>query len=79
MTDITVERLTLRVSGVSVAQAAELGRQLAEGLGRADLSWASPARVDHVGVRVPTGGTADARRLAERAVAEILRELRRAI
>ena len=78
MPDVTVERLTLRISGVSPEEAATLARYVAEGLGRSALTAAGPTgSLDRLSVRVRTDGERDPRRICERAVAEIVRELAR--
>jgi hypothetical protein len=78
MPDVTVERLTLRMSGVSPDDAAALARFVAEGLGLSTLTSAGrPGSLDQLSVRVRTHGERDPRRIGERAVAEIVRELAR--
>ncbi|HEY3004406.1 MAG TPA: hypothetical protein VGJ44_18815 [Kribbellaceae bacterium] len=78
MPDVTVERLTLRISGVSPEEAAALARYVAEGLGGSALpSGGRTGSLDRLSVRVRTDGERDLRRVAELAVAEIVHEMAR--
>ena len=78
MPDVTVERLTLRISGISREEAAALAAYVAEGLGRSTLTSSErDGPLDRLAVRVHAHGERDPRYVAERAVAEILRELAR--
>jgi hypothetical protein len=76
MADVTVDRLRLRVPGLSRREAEELGRRLAEGLGRAPVGPGTTGHAERISVRV---AAADPDRLADQLVAEILRELGRVL
>ena len=79
MADIEVERLILRISGISAEHAAELGRRVAEGLGDAAPGVDGPARAARLRLSLDAGAEPEMDRLAERVVAQVVRELERMV
>lgn len=77
MPEVNVQRLTLKIPEVFGTEAAALAQYVANGLARSALTTAAPGSVDHLQVRVPTGGERDARRVADWVVTQIMNELGR--
>jgi hypothetical protein len=79
MADIAVERLVLQISGISAEHAAELGRRVADGLGDAAPGIEGPARAARLRLSLEADAGPELDRLAERVVAEVVRELERMV
>jgi hypothetical protein len=79
MADIAVERLVLRISGISAEHATALGRRVAEGLGDAALGVDGPARAARLRLSLDAGTEPELDRLAERVVDRIVGELERMV
>jgi hypothetical protein len=79
MTELSVDRLTLKLSGLSQAQGGRLAQRIVEGLGGCELEarrsseWGAIRKT----VTAGTGGNVDA--LADQIVAEIVRSLERTL
>lgn len=75
MADIAVERLSLRLSGVSPGEGERLARLIADGLGAANLPDRAPRQLETMNVAIRTDASAGVSRLSKEIVSEILRQL----
>ncbi len=72
-----IDRITLKLSGMTEAEGRSLGVLIARGLGDADLAPIGAAQLDHVLVKAVRSKGDDLPGLSRRVVAEILAQLRR--
>ena len=83
MPDVTVDRLALKLSGLSESEGRRLAALIAEGLAAAPLFFApedAPSRrVDTVNVNVPAVPGGNVEQIAATVVADVLRQLERTI
>ena len=79
MTTINIDRLALKLSGLSEREGHRLARLIAEGLAQADIPNTAPHRLEtlRVNLTAPADGHAD--RLSQQIVADILRQLERTL
>ena len=90
-TRLNIDKLTLKVSGLSEERSRHLARLVSQGLGAVDLTGTETRRVDSLRVSVPSGGSgaaggaprgddpAELTAMARRVVAEVLRQLGRSL
>ena len=77
MPDMRIDRLTLRLSGFSAEHGRRLARLIAEGLAGASLPGGIDRPAAHLEVSARRGGSL--REISELAVAELVRQLGRAV
>ena len=79
MADVTIDRLTLKLSGLSKADGQRLARRIAEGLVSASPPLEGMHSLDRLRIQVTaqTGRNIDL--LAQQIVADVLRELERTL
>jgi hypothetical protein len=75
MTAIAIDRLTLKLSGLSQSDGERLARLVANGLGQASLSGAAANEVAAMSVNVQSDAGNNLNRLSDQIVSEILRQL----
>ena len=75
MDDIRIDRLTLKLSGVTEAEGKRLARRLAEGLARASLPEGAGAAPSAVPIRARVDGSGGMDAATDRAVEAILKRL----
>jgi hypothetical protein len=78
MTPLTIDRLSLRLGGLSELDARRLARLVAAGLAGAALDLDGAHRLERVEVQV-TAAAEDIDHLAEQIVADLLRQIGRAL
>jgi hypothetical protein len=79
MAELKIDRLTLKLSGLSTSDGERLARRIAEGLGAANLSNEKSQRVGEMQVKVKADEKGDVDKLSEQIVAAVLRQLERTI
>jgi len=80
MTQINIDRLTLKLSGISEGDGHLLARLIAEGLGdHISLSNESPRHLDSMRVDVTTSPGSSVDMLAKQVVADMLRQLEQSL
>jgi hypothetical protein len=79
MATIDIDRLTLKLSGLSEREGQRLARLIAEGLAQADIPNTAPRRLEtlRVNLTAPADGNVD--RLSQQIVADVLRQLERTL
>ena len=75
MTQIAIDRLTLKLSGLSQSEGERLARLVASGLGQALLSGEAANEVAAMSVNVQSDAGNNLNRLSDQIVSEILRQL----
>lgn len=78
MPEIVLDRLTLKLSGLSQRDGERLAQQVAENLAAAALPFETPLLVDTLQVRLRARPEDGIDQLAAQIVAEVLRQLERA-
>lgn len=80
MTEINIDRLTLKLSGISERDGQLLARLIAEGLGNhISLSNESPRHLDSMRVNVTASPGSSLDMLAKQVVADMLRQLEQSL
>jgi hypothetical protein len=80
MTEISIERLTLKLSGISERDGQRLAQLIAEGLGdHISLSSEAPRHLDSMRVNVAARPGSSLDMLAKQVVADMLRQLERSL
>lgn len=79
MANLHIDRLSLKLSGLSEQDGRRLSRLVAEGLAQADFSSAAPRRVETLPVNLTSPADGNVSRLSEEIVAGILRQLQRTV
>jgi len=79
MADITIDRLTLRLSGLSESDGQRLAARIAEGLAAAAPAGGRPRHMDALRVNVAAAPGDGVERIAAQVVADILRQIERTI
>jgi hypothetical protein len=80
MTQINIERLTLKLSGISERNGQRLAQLIAEGLGNhISLSNESPRHLDSMRVNVTASPGSSLDMLAKQVVADMLRQLEQSL
>ena len=79
MTEITIDRLTLKLSGISERDAQRLARLIAEGLGTVPISPEGAHHLDTMRVKVAASPGSSVDMLTQQIVAEVLRQLERSL
>jgi hypothetical protein len=74
MAEMNIERLTLKLSGISEGDGRRLAHLIAEGLASATISSESPLHIDSLRVNA-TASAAKGDMLSKQIVAEIVRQL----
>jgi hypothetical protein len=78
MPDVSIERLTLKLSGLSEGEGRRLGERIAEGLAATALpTGLTLLEVEKVRVTAAAGPAASVDQLARQVVAEIVRQVQR--
>lgn len=77
MRDIRIERLALKVSGLTEAECRRLAVRIAQGIGDADLPLGSAPRVDSVAVRAAGVPGQSIESLSRLAIEQVLAHMRR--
>lgn len=75
MSDLTIERLSLHLSGLSEGEGERLARLVADGL--ANVSMAGAANRDRMKAVITASPGADMQELSDRIVADLVRQLDR--
>ena len=75
MAEMNIERLTLKLSGISESDGQRLARLIAEGLASATISSASPRHIDSLHVNATASPGNEIGMLSRQIVAEIVRQL----
>jgi hypothetical protein len=76
MPELTIERLSLRLSGLSEGESRHLARLIAEGLAEAPSISGNRDAV-HAGINTPAGSSVE--QLSDQIVAELVRQLARSL
>ena len=79
MTAITIDNLSLKLSGLSEHEGERLAHLVAEGLGAASLPDEGSHRVETMNVNIPAHAGNDVDLLSKQIVQEVLRQLARSI
>ena len=77
MPDLTIERLSLHLSGISEGEGQRLARLIADGLAQVSISGGENRDAMSAAITAPTG--TDMQQLSERIVADVVRQLDRSI
>ena len=77
MPDLTIERLSLHLSGLSEGEGQRLARLIADGLAQVSISGGENRDVMNAAITVSPG--VDMQELSERIVADVVRQLDRSI
>ncbi len=75
MTEIAIDRLTLKLSGLSRGDGERLARLVANGLGQASLSGGAAKEVASMSISIRPEAGNNLNRLSDQIVSEILRQL----
>jgi hypothetical protein len=75
MAEMNIERLTLKLSGISESDGQRLARLIAEGLASATISSESPHHIDSLHVNATASPGNEIGMLSRQVVAEIVRQL----
>ncbi|WP_375494029.1 hypothetical protein [uncultured Nostoc sp.] len=75
MTNLTIDRLTLKLSGLSEPEGQRLAQNITQKLARSDLASREPSDIAALQVTIPTRPNASIDWLAEQIVTSILRQL----
>ena len=76
MTEMHIDKLTLRLAGRDKRTATRLAQRMAERLQRLVCSEEWDQQRDRIGVQIPDAPAATTDRLAEQAAAEVVRKMR---
>lgn len=79
MTQISIERLTLKLSGLSSGEGKRLAHLIAEGLSTASIAAASSYQIDTLRVKVDARPSDTVDWLSQQVVAEVVGQLERTI
>lgn len=79
MTEITIDRLTLKLSGISERDGQRLARLIAEGLSTVPISTEGAHHLDAMRVSVAASPGSRVDMLSQQIVAEVLRQLERSL
>jgi hypothetical protein len=77
MPDLTIERLSLHLSGLSEGEGQRLARLIADGLAQVSISGGENRDVMNAAITASPG--VDMQKLSERIVADVVRQLDRSI
>jgi hypothetical protein len=77
MTDLQIDRLSLKVPGKDAQTGRRLAEQISAALARMPMAGRLPVRADHIRVAVNAGSATTPSRLAVEIAAGIMRELSR--
>jgi hypothetical protein len=75
MAEMNIERLTLKLAGISESDGQRLARLIAEGLASATISFESPRHIDSLRVNATASPGNEVGMLSRQIVAEIVRQL----
>jgi hypothetical protein len=79
MREINIDRLTLKLSGISEGDGRRLAQLIAEGLGTMPISMGGLLHLDAMQVNVGAGPGSSVDMLAKQIVADVLRQLGRSL
>ena len=79
MATIDIDRLTLKLSGLSEREGQRLARLIAAGLTQADVPTIMPRRLETLRVNLATPVDGNVDRLSQQIVADVLRQLERTL
>jgi hypothetical protein len=76
---ITIDKLTLQLSGISEEEGRRLARELAEDLAIVTLPQGCSENAESVSVNIPQPSSTSGKRLSQQIIAEMFRQLDRTI
>jgi hypothetical protein len=76
MPDIKIDRLALKLSGLSDSGARHLAMRVADGLAKADLNPRA-AQQPNIGITITASDQPDPEKLADQVVREVIRQIER--
>lgn len=79
MTEITIDRLTLKLSGISQPDGQRLARLIAEGLGTLPISTEGAHHLDAMRIHVAASPGSSVDMLSQQIAAAMLRQLERSL
>jgi hypothetical protein len=79
MTELNIDRLTLKLSGISELEGQRLAHLIAQELANSDISHLSTRASPNIQISIPSPANPNVDRLAQQIVADVLQQLDRTL